>query len=804
MGSPAAANDRESLQQYHIGSVLRPAPLMTPSTTCGAIAETFISNPALQAIVIPLDGGGFGLAARGSYLPEYLQGWNRDLFQRKPITQLMEHDPLVVPADAPVDQVAMLISSQRPEVLKSAFIITRNGNYAGIGTGLDLLRAVALRAQQASAAKSTFLAHMSHEIRTPLNAVIGNLELLSETQLDREQADLARIARVSAQTLIEIIGDLLDLSKIEADRLELEIVDADIRRIVDEARTIMVPRALAKNLRLEAHVGANVPAMVRTDPLRLRQVLINFAGNACKFTSSGGVFLHVSRDEERRENGKAWLRFEVVDTGPGFDPQRAAALFEPYVQEAASTARLHGGTGLGLAISKRIVELMGGTIGCSTEPGWGSTFWCTIPMPVVAEAFERTASPLPEVLVVGAPDEIRDKLVPWLAQQGAEVTCAVDAQEAGRIAAAKDSPFHIVQWMAARGAAEKPADVGDAGTGTARAPEELLAGAIAGSQLIVLSDGSEAQVASLRYRAYRQGARQVLRYPHEVEDLRQALAAPDRQQVETEATRHKPLQVPRDFPPVLIIDDAATNRALAERQLARLGFRCDSADNGLEGLKKATAGNYSLILVDSSMPVMDGPTFAQHFREFERSQGRTHVPVIAMTAHALRGDAERLMATGMDDYLPKPVTLDRMEVMLRTWLSSKIAMDTASAASPSPASESAINLARLAEMLGFSDMAATSELLSVFASDLPGLISPLAQALAARDRNALARTAHAAKGAAGSAAARHLQELLAAMERNAQASAFGELESTFNQVQAECARVQAQVAELCSASGNQP
>jgi signal transduction histidine kinase/CheY-like chemotaxis protein len=792
MSTPSVLNDTGSLQQYHVGSVLRPAPLMAPSTTCGTVAETFISNPSLQAIVIPLEGGGFGLAARGTYLPEYLQGWNRDLFQRKPITQLMEHDPLVVPEDTPVDQVAMLVSSQRPEVLKSAFIITRAGVYAGIGTGLDLLRAVALRAQQASAAKSTFLAHMSHEIRTPLNAVIGNLELLAETPLAGEQGELARIARVSAQTVIEIIGDLLDLSKIEADRLELEIVDVDLRRVVEEARTIMVPRARAKNLRLGVLVGANVPAIARTDPLRLRQVLINFAGNACKFTSTGGVFLHVGRQEERDDKGRVWLRFEVVDTGPGFDPQRAAALFEPYVQEGASTSRLHGGTGLGLAINKRIVERLGGTIGCDTEPGWGSTFWCTIPMPVVAESPERSLPQFPELLLVAGPGAMPDNLQKWLEQQGAQVTRVADTQAESVVG----SFSHVVQWRESSDAASNLTS-DDARAADSRPLRE-------GTQLIVTGGFSAAEAASWRYRAYRQGAIHVLSYPEQREELRQVLAEAQALPLEapTEARVHQPIQVTADFPPVLIIDDAATNRALAERQLARLGFSTVSAENGLEGLNKATAGNYSLILVDDSMPVMDGPTFTQNYRQFERAKGRVHVPVIAMTAHALRGDAERLMAAGMDDYLPKPVTLDRLEAMLRTWLSSRIALSAASRPGGAPASDSAINLPRLAEMLGLDDPATMADLLSVFVADLPQLLEQVAQALAGRDRAALASAAHAAKGAAASAAAQHLGDLLACLERDAQTAAFEQLAYRFDLVRAESARVQAQVADLCSSGGS--
>jgi CheY-like chemotaxis protein/HPt (histidine-containing phosphotransfer) domain-containing protein len=567
---------------------------------------------------------------------------------------------------------------------------------------------------------------------------------------------------------------------------------------VEEARTIMVPRAREKNLGLEAWIGSTVPSIVRTDPLRMRQVLINFAGNACKFASTGGVFFQVTRDEERDDKGRVWLRFEVVDTGPGFDPRRAEALFEPYVQESASTSRLYGGTGLGLAISKRIVEMLGGAIGCSTEPGWGSTFWCIVPMPVVAESPERASSPLGEVLLVAPAGSMQDNLAAWLVQQGAKVTRAADAQEAERL----NEPFpHVVQWIEAR----RTAASGEDRDASDRLPDEpQLVNVLEGSHLIIVGDFTAAKATSWRYRAFRRGATLVLRYPEQRADLYQALSTAEIPLLDAPAAvkAHQPIAVPHDFPPVLIIDDAATNRALAERQLARLGFPSDCAENGLEGLNKATARDYSLILVDSSMPVMDGPTFAQNFREFERTHGRVHVPLIAMTAQALRGDAERMLAVGLDDYLAKPVTLDRLEAMLRTWLSSKIEVRAESTPVGAPAPDGAINLARLAEMLGLDDPAIVAELLSLFASDLPQLLEPVAQALVAQDRTAVARAAHAAKGAAGSAAAQRLWELLASLEHDAPTGSFEHLALIAERVRTESARVQAHVASICSSGGS--
>ena len=749
-----------------VGQIARQVPLLPARTPCAEVTERFAADPAVPAFVVQLGGGRFALVDRSVYLPQYLHRFNREVYGRQPVTQLAQTEPLVLPDDTAVEQAGTLITTHHPEALKSGFIITSRGAFAGIVLGIDLMSAIALCAEEANAAKSTFLANMSHEIRTPLHAVLGSLELLVDTPLQAGQAELLRVARVAAQSLTEIIGDLLDLSKLQADGFETERVDTELRSIVDDACAIATPAATQKGLRLQHRIAGSVPRRIVSDPLRIRQVLVNFIGNAVKFTREGGVF--VAADRHVRD-GQDWLRLEVSDTGTGFDPARAAALFEPFVQEDVSTTRRYGGTGLGLAISKRIVEMLGGNIGCGTVPGLGATFWCELP-----------------ILVAEEPTPARANL--------AGLACAVagaDAAACGQVVAllmAQGAQASIVSPERGLSADQRLVVLVQPGE-EVQALELLRRGVARGCEVFAL--GTMPIDPALRHRAWRLGCRQVLEWQH-LTDLPQLLAGSEPQaSIQPEVSRERVGAnfAGRGLRPVLVIDDTATNRELAARQLARLGLDCETAENGLEGLNRATREDYSLILVDGSMPEMDGFDFARQLRLYEERQGLRRVPVISMTAHALSGDAERFLQAGMDGYLAKPVSLQRLEKILATWLGSGEVTETELIQPPEPRSVPCIDHAQLAGLLGTDDPQVLAEMLEIFVADLAPLLDTAREALSSGDRAVLRESAHAAKGAAMSAAAAPLTAILIQLEQLAEAGDPEVVSALVKDADAEFARV---------------
>ena len=475
-------------------------------------------------------------------------------------------------------------------------------------------------AERASSAKSEFLARMSHEIRTPMNGVMGMSELLQGTELSLRQRRLAETITRSAEGLLQIINDILDFSKIEAGKLEMEEIEFGLREIIEETIEILGARARAKGLELKCILESAVPAGVRGDPMRLRQVLINLAGNAIKFTEVGEVVVRVKAlDDQGR------LRFEVTDTGIGISEEAQTQIFSAFSQADSFTTRKYGGTGLGLAICRQLVSLMGGEIGVRSAPNRGSTFW-----------FEVRLTP---------------------------------AADPAATFTAMSSP--LVQ-------------------------------------------------------------------------ARQALA-------------------PGSGPLILVVEDNAVNREVAVGMLENLGYRAETAANGMLALEAVSEGSYAAVLMDCQMPVMDGLSATTEIRRREAKSGAARVPIIALTANAMEGNRERCLAAGMDDFLTKPFTQLMLAQLLGRLPSTGRAdaeREPSRAASKDPAGAALIDTGVLRDITALGRPALLGSLIELYLQHSPGLIVAIESAALDQRRSALAEAIHTLKSSTANLGGARLTRLL--------------------------------------------
>ena len=550
-------------------------------------------------------------------------------------------------------------------------------------------------AESAAMAKGEFLATMSHEIRTPLNGIIPMLDLIARGKLAPDQREMLRTAHESSQQLLRIVDDILDYSKLEANRLELEITSFNLREVLEAVMQLMQRSAEGKGLRLELNIDPNVRLPVRGDPIRLRQVLTNLIGNAIKFTERGGIQLNVRRLGETAAQHQ--LRFEVRDTGIGIGHAQQQRLFNAFTQADASTTRLYGGTGLGLAICKRIVDLMGGQIGVHSEPGQGSTFWFESPLlKVIGDVrIRQTAHDAQRVLAITPNLRLRQRIALLLPNWGATVSIVETTQEALERLRQPTAP-------GSQGFVAVLADY-DGLRHSARALHRALRRNPAHAQVRLLwLYGEEAIPEELR-----EGADILPRQAPDA-DLRSSLLAPPPAVASggEELALNTPTPAPEETieapagppPRLLLVEDNPVNLLVAQKLLSVLGYECDTAANGEIALAQMASDAYDLVLMDCQMPVLDGYSATRRWREIESGQAPVrHLPIVAMTANAMAGDRQRCLDAGMDDYLAKPVTRDLLDACLKRWLRSSGVRSTAHAPGPEPAAAAASEASRIAQ-----------------------------------------------------------------------------------------------------------
>lgn len=665
-------------------------------------------------------------------------------------------------------------------------------------------------AEAANQAKSSFLAAMSHEIRTPMNGVTAMAELLDRTQLNSEQRQMLRTVRESAEALLRIIDDILDFSKIEAGRLDLESVALSLRDTIDSVANTLAPNIekRGRDVNFFTFIDPKIPPAVIGDPVRLRQVLTNLAGNAVKFTEAGKVV--ISATLKKNKNSNACIRFEVTDTGIGISPENQRKLFEAFTQAEGSITRRFGGTGLGLSISRRLVDLMDGEIGIDSVLGQGSTFWFELPMPISSEPLQVSQGkndPLYgvefsslNVLVFLSDLDERDFVHRYLEHADIKHFVAETAHELIQ----KCSMYDVViadDWPGSGGRVQEMADA---------IKTELSAG----------QKCEIVQVVNSRKKKDREriGDRTPLVRPYSRSILLRAIGAAvgltETLDIGTDPNdndENQTINVPsvdaaREAGQlILAVEDHPVNRQVLKRQLHTLGYAVELAENGADALEMWQAGHYGLIITDCHMPEMDGFEMTAAIRSMEEQNGG-HIPIVAATANALQGEADNCLRAGMDGYLSKPIDLEALRSELAKWLDARVQPSDIEKSTQPDSSEQKVSSHAALDLsvlrgICHGDDGVLFEMLGDFIEINDEVIQELSTAITTENVDDVTGLAHKLKGSAGTAGAKKLAEVAKALEIAGTKTEWTTIKGLAPNLITEFDRVRDEIASLRDAQG---